>query len=223
MPYCTKVEVETWSQTSTADLGSIGYDYVNTIQYLINVADRAIDDELLQPDGFFNAGGLEIEDEYHDGVEIGHYGLLVSFGLSIKRRPFLRLKYSPVLSVTKLEKSDSSGTWSTLTEGRQNDYLVMENGVRFLRSVPLYDYKNVRATYKTGYAITPGRISECSARLAAVMAQRIVDSKDRNIANIGPLAVRKPEEFVGLAKSCFTEELKSLVRRYQRKIAPKLL
>jgi hypothetical protein len=223
MTYSNKTAVETWSQTSTGNLGATGYDYDNTLEYLINVADRAIDDYCGQPEGFFNAGGIEIQQEYHDGVEIGDYGLMVNYPFSIKRRPFLRFKYSPVLSVTKLEKADSSGTWSTLTEGKTSDYLVMENGVRFIRSVPTYDYKNIRVTYKIGYTATPGRVGECSARLAAALAHRIIDSKDRSSAVIQGQSTSKPDEHKGLAKPVFTSELKLLVRRYRRKVPVKLL
>lgn len=223
MPYSDKTVVETWSQISSSDLGSAGYDYTNTIQYLIGVADRAIDDYLNQPDNFFNPDGVEIQQEYHDGVEIGDYGLIISFGLSVKRRPFLRLDHSPVLSVTKLEKSDSSGTWSTMTEGRTSDYLVMDTGIRFIRGVPTYDYKNVRCTYKAGYKTTPGRIAECSARLAAAMAQRIIDVSKREDANVSPLNVAVPLAHKSLGKAVFTKELKELVRRYKRKVSPKLL
>lgn len=223
MTYSNQEEFETWSQTSSSDLGSIGHSYDDAVQYLIASADRAIDDYCDVPNEFFNAGGQEIVQEYHDGVEVGHYGLLVSFGLSIKRRPYLRLNHSPVLSVTTLEKSDSTGTWTTLTEGRQNDYLVMDAGIRFLRNVPSYDYKNIRATYKAGYTTTPGRIAECSARLAAAMAQRIIDSKSRKNIAISGLSTGTPVEFVGLAKPCFTVELKDLVKRYRRKVPVKLL
>lgn len=216
MPYSTKDDVETWSQTNSSDLGSVGYDYDNTIQYLINVADRAIDDETNQPEGFFTSGGIEIEKEHHDGVEVGHYGFVVRF-YGYSKRPFLRLKYTPVLSVTKLEEETSADTWTTRTEGRDNDYLVMETGVRFLRNIPKYRYKNMRVTYKTGYVATPGRISECSARLAAAMAHRIFDSKNRGNVAVGGLSVGKPAEFVGLAKSCFTDDLKDLVKHYRRR------
>ena len=223
MPYCSQKEVEFWGSVGSSDLGSYGYDYESNVAYLIGAADRAIDDYCDVPEGFFTAGGVEIQNEYLNGVDVGNYGLLLSWGLAVRKRPFLRLKYSPVLSVTKLEKCDSAGTWTTLTEGKQNDYLVMQEGVRFLRSVPSYDYKNVRVTYKVGYATTPGRVSECSARLAATVAQRIVDSRSRSDVAISGMSIGKPAEFVGLAKACFNDNLKGLVRRYRRKVPVKLL
>jgi len=223
MPYSNQEDVETWAQISSNDLGSIGHSYVDTIAYLINSADRAIDDYCMQPDGFFNPGGVELQNEYHDGHDIGYYDLLVAYGLSTKRRPFLRLDYSPVLFITKLEKQDSNATWATLTEGRSSDYLVMETGIRFIRKVPLDDYKNVRCTYKAGYATTPGRVSECSARLAASLAHRIIDSKDRNVSSLGPMQASTPREFVGLSNPSFSDELKRLVRQYKRKVPIKLL
>jgi len=223
VPYSNQTEVETWGQISSSDLGNIGYSYVDTVAYLITVADRAIDDYCDQPDGFFEPGGVEIQQEYHDGVEAGEYNILTWFAASLKRRPYIRLEYTPVLSVTALEENTSGTTWTERTEGRDNDYLVIEHGVRYLRNIPKYKYKNIRVTYKAGYSTTPGRINECSARLAAAIAQRIIDSKKRDNVSLSGMSVGKPVEFVGLAKASFTSDLKSLVRRYRRKVPVKLL
>jgi len=221
--YSSVDEVKTWAQYTDGDLGASGLGENESITNLINSADRAIEDYTDQPAAYFEPGGVNIQEEYGDSVDVGDYGLLVSFGLSIRRRPFWRFKYSPVLSITKLEKSDSGGSWSTLTEGRGSDYLVMENGVRFLRNLPTLDYKNLRVTYMAGYTTTPGRVSECSARLAASMIHRIIDSKTRNNTATGGPSVDIATEFVGLSKACFTKDMKELVRRYRRKVPVTLL
>jgi len=222
MTYSSQADVEFYGQFDTSDNISKGYDYTNSIMKAIENADSRIDEYCNVPEGFFNPGGITIQQEYHDGTEIGDYGLLVSFGLSIKRRPFLRFKHSPVLSVTSLEKSDSSGTWSALTEGRTNDYLVMETGVRFLKNVPSYDYKNVRVTYRAGYNTTPANVAQCSGLLASAILNQVLHAKDTENISIGNLSVTD-KITVTLSSNVFTEELKSLVRHYHRKVPVKLL
>lgn len=224
MGYSSQTQVDTWLQNSGISLGQKGYTtYDTTIAYLISVADRAIDDETMQPETYFTAGGVTLTNEYHDGVEIGDYGLLLGVGLRVKPRPFLRLKYSPIISVTTVQKCDSQGNWTTLTQGYGNDYIALEEGIRFLQNIPSYNYKNVRVTYVAGHVATPSRISECSARLAAAIGQRIIDSQSRHETSGGPTNTSTPDEHKGLAKAVFTDELKRLVRNYRRKVPIKML
>lgn len=222
MPYSDKLQVETWAQLDESLLGAKGYDYVSTVEYLINQADRAIDNYLMQPEGFFNGGGVQIQKELHDGTEFGYVGYTVFLSAS-DYRPFLRLKYTPVLSVTKFEEETTAGTWTTRTEGRSSDYMVDENGVYIISNLPEYDYRNIRVTYKAGYTVTPSPISECSARLAGNMAHRIIDSAIRINAPSGSVALNTASEFVGIAKSVFTDDLKALVREYMRKVPVRLV
>lgn len=222
MPYSSQDDVEFWGQLSEDKVGAYGFNYENSIQQAIMKADRAINDYCMQPYGFFEPGGVAIQREYHDGAEIGDYGLLVSFGLSIKRRPFLRLKYEPVRSVAKFEEETSAGTWTSRTEGRDDDYLVMSDGIRFIRHVPKYKYKNVRVTYVAGYHSTPGRVNECSARLAAALLHQILDSASRDTATTQGMSVSQNPQ-PRLSQGVFTPELKGLVRRYKRKVPVKLL
>ena len=222
MPYCDKLEVETWAQITSADFGSIGYDYVNTLQYVINLADRAIDNYCMQPDGFFNGGGIEIQKELHDGVEFGYVGFNVWLS-SHDYRPFLRLKYVPVLSITKFEEETTAGSWTTRTEGRSSDYIVDESGIYIVSNLPDYDYRNIRVTYKAGYTVTPSPVVECSARLAANMAHHIIDSASRTNSGSGSVALNTASELVGLGKPVLTDELKALVRDYMRKVSIKLV
>ena len=69
MPYSNNNDVRTWSQITTEDIGSVGYDFTNSVQYTINVADNMIDNHCNVPSSFFEGGGIQIDDEYHDGVE----------------------------------------------------------------------------------------------------------------------------------------------------------
>jgi hypothetical protein len=223
MPYCDKLEVETWAQITSADFGSIGYDYVNTLQYVINLADRAIDNYCMQPDGFFNGGGIEIQKELHDGVEFGYVGFNVWLS-SHDYRPFLRLKYVPVLSITKFEEETTAGSWTTRTEGRSSDYIVDESGIYIVSNLPDYDYRNIRVTYKTGYTSTPSPIKECSVRLAASMLHRIKDSTTRiTTTGLGSKSDTMGSEFQGLGKVTLSDEMKDELMQYRRKVAIKLV
>lgn len=203
-------------------MNTTAISYVDTIAKAIEIASEWIDEELDQPNGFFTPGGVELSREYHDGVDVGDYGLIISFGLSIKRRPFLRLKYSPVLSVTTFEEETSAGTWTTRTEGRTDDYLVMDDGVRLLHNVPKYKYKNIRVTYKAGYQVTPKAISKCCARLSAAIYYNIVDSTKRDEVTAGPLGANL-KALVTVKDEIFSEPLKKMIRGYKRKIPVTLL
>jgi len=129
----------------------------------------------------------------------------------------LKFKYTPVLSVTKLEEETGAGSWSTRTEGTGNDYIVVDDGVRYVTNTPAWKYKNVRATYKTGYATTPYQVVEVSGRLAAALLQRIVDAKNRQKASTGPANVSVPPD-ASLTKPVFIDELKGLVVNYRRTV-----
>ncbi len=213
MPYSNADDFGTWSSVTISDLGTTGYNYANTVAKLIEWADRAIDDYLDQPHGFFEPGGVAIQHEYHDGMELLD---------TSKEEPLLILNYKPVLSVAKFEEETGTGTWTTRTEGTGNDYKVAENGVRILSNIPDYDWKNVKVTYIAGYRQTPGRINECSARLAAAMAHRIIDSRSRAPSSMAGMTVSSPENS-NVAKEVFDEELKLIVRGYKRVLPVKLL
>lgn len=215
MPYSNQSEVETWGQLATGDLGSHGYNYDNTIQALIKWADHAIDDYCSVPRGFFEAGGIAINNEYLNGTDVAYIGGVTRFfNWYFGGASHLKFKYKPVLTVEKLEEETSAGTWTTRTEGRGNDFIVVDDGVRFIRNTPSWSYKNVRATYKVGYTQTPGRVNECSARLAASYGHRIHDAKSRSTVQAGGLSVTQLPT-PNLTSSVFTKDLKKLVRNYK--------
>lgn len=218
MTYCSITDILTWGRFTEADFGAAGYNYPSTLEQLLWMAERAIDDYCDQPAWFFEPDGVSITRELHDGVEIGQYGLYPSFGLySVKRRPFLRLQYTPVLRVTALEEETSGGSWTARTEGRDHDFLVQRDGVRFVRNVPAYDYANVRVTYMAGYAETPGRVKECTVRLAAAMGHAILDARVRSPSGVGDLNV-SPTETAGFTSALFTGDLKGLVKKFRRRV-----
>jgi hypothetical protein len=219
MVYSSSTEVEFYGQidsSNTQGLGEAGPSYANNLTYAVVAADRMIESYCDVPSGFFDAGGVTITTEYHDGVEVGYYGLYPSFGVSYKMRPKLRLNYTPVISVTTLEENTSGSTWTARTEGRSSDFIVVPDGVRFIGHVPRYDYDNVRVTYVAGYAAIPGNVVECSGRLAAAILLKIIDAKKRSPVSIGSLST-SPADMPSLSAEVFTPPLKDLVKRYRRR------
>ena len=217
MPYSNQAEVETWGQFGSSNLGDKGYSYDNTVQALIKWADNAIDDYCMVPMGFFEAGGVAVQNEFLNGADIAYIGGIQKFfNWYYGGTSHLKFKYRPVLTVEKLEEETGAGVWTTRTEGTGNDFIVVDDGVRYITNTPSYKYKNVRVTYKAGYTQTPGRVNECSARLAAAFGQRMVDARTRrNVAVSGGVTVAQPPTPT-LTKSVFTEDLKKLVQNYKR-------
>jgi len=218
MPYSNKRDVEFWGQIASGKIGSIGPDYNESIQQAIAHADHMIDDYCHVPEGFFNPGGIEIQQEYLNGTDVAYLGGITKFfNWYYGGTSHLRFKYRPVLSVTKLEEETAAGTWTTRTEGTGNDYIVVEDGVRYVTNTPAWKYKNVRATYLIGYATTPGNVTQVSARLAAAILHRIIDAKDRVKASVSSLHAEHSSE-TSLGVAIFTPDLQRLLEPYRRSV-----
>ena len=218
MTYSRKEDVEFYGQLDSSKIGSIGYDYDASIQKAITDADHMIDDYCRVPSGFFSPGGIEIQEEYLNGVDVAYLGGITKFfNWYYGGTSHLKFAYRPVLSVTKLEEETAAGTWTTRTEGTGNDYIVVTDGVRYVTNTPAWKYKNVRASYVVGYKSTPGNVTQVSARLAAAILHRIIDSKTRARGSGGGLAVTNPPE-TSLGAVIFTDELKRLLGEYRRPI-----
>ena len=218
MPYSNRSDVEFWGQLDSTHIGSYGPDYNASIQQAITHADRMIDDYCHVPHDFFTPGGIEIQQEYRNGTDVAYLGGITKFfNWYYGGTSHLKLTHSPVLSVTTLEEETAAGTWTARTEGTGNDYIVVDDGVRFVTNTPAWKYKNVRVTYKVGYATTPGNVVQVSARLAAAILHRLEDAKNRDKATITGLTVGNTAE-TSLGAAIFTDELKRLLETYRRPI-----
>ena len=218
MGYSTRTDVEFWGQFNSSDFGSIAYSYESSLQRAIDTADRYIDDYCNVPEGFFSAGGVEIQQEYLNGSDVKYIGGVVKFfSWYYGGTSHLKFKHHPVLSVTKLEEETSADTWTQRTEGTGNDYIVVEDGVRFIRNTPGWKYKNVRVTYKVGYARTPSQISEVSGRLAAAVLRRIKTASNPVSVTIQGQSVSVAAD-ASLGKPVLTDDLKKLLENYKRAV-----
>ena len=202
MGYSTLNDVQFWGQFSNSDFGSDAgdYDYINSVQRLIDFADGEIDSYIRVPKGFFNS--VVVDNEYHDGKRVPS-----------GNKPLLRPNYIPILSVVKLGYWEN-GSWVTKTEGNSSDYIVLEHGIRLVTLPDRTDYKNIRLTYKCGYVQTPAIIVTVSGRLAAAVGQLIIDANKREPATLSNLNVGVPE-LASLTKVAFTPELKDLLSEYR--------
>jgi len=221
MAYSTSAAVLMWAQMQSGDFTVVDTDFTTTITNYIAYADDMIENYCKVPSGYFDAGGVTITNEYHDGVELG-YGSTWQHLFGQRGDPFLRLKYTPVISVTTLSEETSAGTWTARTEGRNDDFLVMENGVRYVANIPTYDYKNIRCTYVAGYSATPGSVAVCSARLAAALLQKVKDATRRQPARLAALSAEMAVDPT-LSHQVFSPPLKALVDPYRRRSPARLI
>ena len=204
-----------WGQFADAAFGSVGLDENASYQKMIESADRMIDEYCRVPEDFFVAGGVEVQQEYLDGKDVAYIGGVTKFfNWYYGGTSHLKFKHKPVLSVTKLEEETTTGTWTTRSEGSGSDYIVVDDGVRYITNTPSWKYKNVRATYKAGYTSTPTQVSVVSARLAAALLHRVKDANNRKTTSIGTLSVTAPVS--DLSQPVFSDDLKRLLVNYKR-------
>jgi len=227
MPYSNKADIEFYGQFSSGDF-SKGYDYNASIAKAIQDADRMIDEYCGVPEDFFISDGLEIQNEYHNGVDVVYIGGIIKFfDWYYGATSHLKLKYKPVLSVTKFEEETSPGTWTTRTEGANNDYIVVDDGVRFVQNTPAWKFKNVRVTYKAGYKVIPWQISQVSGRLAASLLKYIKDqpaaagtsqSESYNLGGLSESSSSSVSQGGGtkVSDAVFTEDLRNMLNKFCR-------
>jgi len=192
------------------------------MMHAVESADALIDEYCYPPradglyiHGFFEPNGVEVASEYLNGVDVVWTFEHIRFpGWMRGGESHLRFKYRPVLSVTSLEEETGAGVWTARTEGSGSDYIVMDDGVRFIVNTPEYRYKNIRVTYKTGYRSTPRIVSEVSARLSATIIHQILDASNRSSASIGS-ATSSPPVNIRSDRPVLTEEFKNMLNPYK--------
>lgn len=119
----------------------------------------------------------------------------------------LRLPLSPVVSVTSiLFESDGLGsastTWTALTEGRTNDFILYkdEGEIKFFgNNYPTAGYQNICVTYVYGYNTTPSYIKRLSTLMAT---KRVIGATLNGMAQeeggsvtVGNISITDPTNF----------------------------
>lgn len=228
MPYSNQADVEFYGQFSSSDFSNKGYSYQDGIQKAIADADRMIDEYCDVPEGFFIPGGIEIQQEHLNGTDVIYIGGIQRFyAWFAGATSHLKFAYKPVLSVTKLEEETSAGIWTTRTKGSNSDYIVVDDGVRFVQNTPAWKFKNVRVTYKAGYKTIPWQIVQVSGRLAAALLKYIKDkpaaagtSQSSGVSLLGVSKSSSSSVSQGgagqVADAVFTPDLRELLNNFRR-------
>jgi len=216
MPYSTKNDVNFYGHFTSGTFGSYGYDEEATYQKAINDADSNVDDYCNVPEGFFAAGGIEIQNEILNGTDVALVSGYSKYYSWLRGGDnHLKFKHKPVLSITKFEEETSVGAWTTRTEG--TDYTVVDDGARFIQNTPDWKYANVRVTYKAGYVATPWQVQQVSARLAAAILQNIQQaSNPRPAVTLGQSLGAPPTPT--LTEPIFSDALKRLLQNYTQTV-----
>lgn len=120
---------------------------------------------------------------------------------------YLRLPKSPVVSISSLEYNkqslgSSSSDWTSLTEGRTNDFIVYtdEGEVQFFGSnTPPAGQQRIRVTYTSGYASTPAWVEKlCAQMVARRFISSVVqgDAKEQGGSiTVGNITISDPSTF----------------------------
>jgi len=136
---------------------------------------------------------------------------------------FFRFPFAPVISISSFEHETSglgasSSSWTSLTEGRNNDFILYVNDgeVEFTgkSSKPVNGKQNIRVSGSYGYAVTPPRIQ----RLATLMvAKRVVDAtinassqEEGGSVTVGNISITDPSTFSVSASRSMGVEIKDL-------------
>ena len=120
---------------------------------------------------------------------------------------FIRLPKAPVLSITELKYATtglgaSSVSWSTLTSGRTNDYIlhVLDGEIELTgkTAVPK-GTQNITCTYTAGYTTTPPYITRLATLMAAKrFVQTVVQAsakEEGGSVTVGNISITDPTQF----------------------------
>lgn len=120
---------------------------------------------------------------------------------------YLRLPKSPVISISSLEYNkqglgSSSSEWTSLTEGRTNDFIFYsdEGEVQFFGSnTPPAGQQRIRVSYTYGYASTPLWVEKlCAQMVARRFIASVVqgDAKEQGGSiTVGNITISDPSTF----------------------------
>lgn len=145
--------------------------YEDLLNELILYAERIIDNYCRVPSGFFVAGGLTITDEYHD-----HKGSGVIY----------LFYYPTVLTTLSVNTAliTAVPTWVALTAhpAAASDFISYpeyrhQGKVYIYNRAPSSGYRNIKVTYKAGYAAIPADVTQVCNEIVANIVRGILKRK----------------------------------------------
>lgn len=136
---------------------------------------------------------------------------------------YFRFPFAPVISIS-LFKYESNGlgadseSWTTLTEGRTNDFILYVNDgeIEFTgkTSKPGYGQQNVMASGVYGYSTTPIKIQRLAT---ALVAKRVIDAtinasaqEEGGSVTVGNISITDPTTFSVSHSRNMSVEIKDL-------------
>jgi len=168
--YTTTANVRDETQIDYKDLGfQDETQYEDVLDELILYAERIIDNYCKVPSGFFAAAGVTVTDEYHDHDGSG----------------FFNLHYYPLTAITTLSRNSASLTqaaaWVPLIAGPGvgSDYIAYpdyrDHGKIYIYNrAPPAGFRNIKCTYKAGYATTPKDVTQICNEIVANIVRGIL-------------------------------------------------
>ena len=171
--YTTTQSARDEIQISFEDLGfQDETQYEDLIDDLILYAQRIIDNYCQVPPLFFTATGITITDEHHDSDGSG----------------FFNLHYYPITAVTTLSRNSASlsevPAWVPLIAGpgAGSDYIAYpdyrDHGKIYIYNrAPPTGYRNIKCTYKAGYATVPADVVQITNEIVANIVRSILKRK----------------------------------------------
>lgn len=131
----------------------------------------------------------------------------------------IMIPYAPLLSITSLSYETEglgadSASWSTLTEGRNNDFIVYTNSglIKFFGSnYPSAGYQNIKVSGTYGRSSTPKRVQSLATKL---VARKVIEAKVNSLArdaegsvSVGNISLGDPSLFSVERLSRMDEEI----------------
>lgn len=196
MPYTTLSRVKSLAQIEYEHLKfDTDSEYDALVNQLIENAESVVDNFCQVDEGFFDAGGITITDEYHDF-----------------RTKYIQLNNGPVISITTLSINTaaygSTPSWDLVDA--ENRYLNKKTGVVYLYNLTFHvTEQNVKVTYVAGFSATPNNVRYVTEQLCSNILHVVLQRKVSPIVRVDEWAVRMADPKI------FTPELKQMLKKYR--------
>jgi hypothetical protein len=187
------------------------YDYLST---LIEQASRFVDGETQRASEFFKTNGVTVT-EYFDGMgatpPTGLYEFDEETDAWKQQSSRLYLSQRPVLSVATVEINSAdigdADVWTATTKYRWYSHgeIVFSSS-----ATPAKGTKNVRVTYKAGYATTPLDIEMACMRLIVNTVHKLIADRTATFVSFA-----RPSAVNFSSPDIFTPDIKTILNRYK--------
>lgn len=193
--YVTVEEVKVLAKVGYDDLGySTEAEFDAFINDLIVDASAVIDSYCKAPEGFFEAGGVTITDEYQD-----------------YRDDYITLNHRPIISVTRVEVNKAgygvAPNWETVAS--THIYTYNEDGlIKLYNQSVTVEEQSVRVTYTAGYSSTPKIVKAVCKQICVRLLHSVLQRKVSPVIRVDDWTVRMVESDI------FTAHMKKMLKPF---------